>query len=67
MVRSCSAFVCSNRDNKESRKGGLKFYHILVNVDKWQLGGGGLIPHFVCLYITRPQSLLYIDMCIISI
>ena len=37
MVRSCSAFGCNNRDTKESRGRGLKFYCILVNVEKRRL------------------------------
>ena len=35
MVRSCSEFGYSNRDTKESRRRGLKFYRIPVNVRLW--------------------------------
>ena len=34
MVRSCSAFDCTNRDTKENREKGIKFYRIPLNPTK---------------------------------
>ena len=36
MTRSCCAFGCSNRDTKESRLKGIKFYRIPVGKEKRQ-------------------------------
>ena len=37
MVRSCSAVVCVNRDTKENRDKGIKFYRIPLNPQKRRL------------------------------
>ena len=37
MVRSCSAIGCTNRDTKENRGKGLRFYRIPAKQDKHRL------------------------------
>ena len=37
MVRSCSAVGCTNRDTKENREKGIKFYRIPVDGDRRRL------------------------------
>ena len=37
MVRSCSAVGCANRDTKENRARGIRFYRIPVNLEKRRL------------------------------
>ena len=34
MVRSCSAVGCANKDTKENRARGIRFYRISVNLEK---------------------------------
>ena len=37
MVRSCSAIGCTNRDTKDNREKGIRFYRIPVKQDKRRL------------------------------
>ena len=37
MMRSCSAVGCANRDTKENRARGIRFYRIPVNLEKRRL------------------------------
>ena len=58
MPRSCSAYGCTNRDNKESRDKGIKFCHIPVEKEKRQRW---LAP------INRKDFDLPLDACICSV